>query len=107
MKLFSILAYVTKTLNGEYTHVLDKPTQQEMRSIPTNIAVDFLLPNGKPKRLDIYFRNPFEFFNEHFDYQSKFKIIVETPDEDHTLVYFQQGEKIVEFENIRVKELRR
>ena len=102
-----ILAYVTKTLNGEYVHVLEKPAEQEIRSIPTNIAVDFLLPNGKPKRLDIYLRNPFEFFNKHFEYGTKFKIIVETPDEDHTLVYFQQGEKIVEFENIRVKELRR
>jgi predicted transcriptional regulator len=100
-----ILAYVTKTLNGEYTHVLEKPTEQEIQSIPTNIAVDFLLPNGKPKRLDIWLNKAFEFFNQHFDYQSKFKIIVETPDEDHTAVYFQQGDKIVEFEDIEVEEL--
>lgn len=102
-----ILAYVTKTLNGEYTHVLDKPTEQEIRSIPTNIAVDFLLPNGKPKRLDIWLNNAFDFFNKYFDYQSKFKVIVETPDEDHTAVYFQQGDKIVEFEDIEVEELER
>ncbi len=102
-----ILAYVTKTLNGEYTHVLEKPTEQEIRSIPTNIAVDFLLPNGKPKRLDIWLNKAFEFFNQHFDYQTKFKIIVETPDEDHTAVYFQQGDKIVEFEDIEVEELER
>ncbi len=102
-----ILAYVTKTLNGEYIHVLEKPTEQEIRSIPTRITMDFLLANGKPKRLRITFNKAFEFFNQHFDYRSKLKIIVETPDEDHTAVYFQQGDKIVEFEEIRVQELER
>ncbi len=102
-----ILAYVTKTLNGEYIHVLEKPTEQEIRSIPTRITMDFLLANGKPKRLRITFNKAFEFFNQHFDYRSKVKVIVEMPNDKKLHVYFQQGEKIVEFEDIRAQELDR
>ena len=53
-----ILAYVTKTLNGEYIHVLEKPIEQEIRSIPNRITLDILV-NGKPKRLRITFNHAF------------------------------------------------
>ena len=46
-------------------------------------------------------------FNQHFDYRSKVKIILDMPNDKNFAVYFQQGEKLVEFEDIRVQELDR
>lgn len=101
-----LLAYVTDTLNGENINVLVEPTKEVMRSLPKEIAFDYV-HDKKVKRLNIIFNKPYEFFKEHLDFRSKFKILVEIIDEDYTSVYFQQGEKIIEFEDIRVQEYER
>ncbi len=101
-----LLAYVTDTLNGENINVLVEPTKEVMRSLPKEIAFDYV-HDKKVKRLNIIFNKPYEFFKEHLDFRSKFKILVEIVDEDYTSVYFQQGEKIIEFEDIRVQEYER
>ena len=74
--------------------------------LPEQIAFDYV-HDKKVKRLNIIFNKPYEFFKEHLDFRSKFKILVEIVDEDYTSVYFQQGEKIIEFEDIRVQEYER
>lgn len=101
-----LLAYVTDTLNGENINVLVEPTKEVMRSLPKEIAFDYV-HDKKVKRLNIILNKPYEFFKEHLDFRSKFKILVEIVDEDYTSVYFQQGEKIIEFEDIRVQEYER
>ncbi|MDY6450665.1 DUF2931 family protein [Acinetobacter faecalis] len=101
-----LLAFVTDTLNGENTHVLKNPTQEVIKSLPEKLAFDFVL-DGKVRRLNIKFNKPYEFFKEHFEFRTKFKIIMEMPNPKELNVYFQQGEKIVEFEDIRVQELER
>lgn len=101
-----LLAYVTDTLNGENTHVLKNPTQEVIKSLPEQIAFDYVY-DKKVKRLNIIFNKPYEFFKEHLDFRSKFKILVEIIDDDYTSVYFQQGEKIIGFEDIRVQEYER
>lgn len=101
-----LLAYVTDTLNGENTHVLKNPTQEMIKSLPKEIAFDYV-HDKKVKRLNIIFNKPYKFFKEYLDFRSKFKIAVEIIDEDYTAVYFQQGEKIIEFEDIRVQEYER
>ncbi|MFC6051845.1 hypothetical protein A6M14_11365 [Acinetobacter sp. Ac_877] len=101
-----LIAYATNTINGEYTHVLKDVNQEIIKSLPKRILFDFV-HDKKVRRLNIIFKQPYEFFKEHFDYRSKVKIIIDMPNDKHLSVYFQQGEKIVEFKNIRAQEFNR
>lgn len=101
-----LLAYVTDTLNGENINVLLDPMKEVMRSLPKEIAFDFV-HDKKVRRLNIIFNKPYEFFKEHFDFRTKFKIIMEMPNPKELIVYFQQGEKQVEFNDIEVEEYER
>ncbi|MDY6450939.1 hypothetical protein, partial [Acinetobacter faecalis] len=93
-------------LNGENINVLLDPTKEVMRSLPKEIAFDFV-HDKKVRRLNIIFNKPYEFFKEHFDFRTKFKIIMEMPNPKELIVYFQQGEKQVEFNDIEVEEYER
>ena len=57
------MAFAVDTVNGEYTQVLDNPTEQEIKSIPTEIGFD-VEEKGKVNRYNIELTNSYEFYKK-------------------------------------------
>ena len=101
-----ILAFAVDTVNGEYTQVLDNPTEQEIKSIPTEIGFD-VEEKGKVNRYNIELTNSYEFYKKNFNNNSLVYMLIDIPDPDHAFLYFKQGDKTVEFTDFTPSELDR
>ena len=101
-----ILAFAVDTVNGEYTQVLDNPTEQEIKSIPTEIGFD-VEEKGKVNRYNIELTNSYEFYKKNFNNNSLVYMLIDIPDPDHAFLYFKQGDKTVEFLDFKTQELDR
>ncbi|MDV2439344.1 DUF2931 family protein [Acinetobacter gerneri] len=101
-----ILAFAVKTVNGEYTQVFDDPTEQEIKSIPTEIAFD-VEEKGKVSRYNFELHHSYEFYKKNFTNTSLVYMLIDIPDPDHAFLYFKQGDKTVEFTDFVPSELDR
>lgn len=101
-----ILAYTTRTLNGEYIQIFENTVQQEIKSIPNEIVVD-VEEKGKVKRYSLRLNNSYDFYKEHFKNTSLLTVLIDIPDPNHAFLYFKQGDKIVEYLDFKIQEMDR
>ena len=108
-----LVAYSVSTINGERFDILDNSEENIITSIPTILLVDFEY-KGVLKRYQFSLSSSFvpsaskselyQFYQKNFNLKQKVEMILNIPNEDEGFVYFQQGEKRVEFTNISLDE---
>ena len=107
-----LVDYEVFTLNGEIRDILNHPEDNIITSIPTKLLVDFEYGN-QLKRYDFSLSNSltpsaskselYQFYQNNFDPKRKVEIVIDIPNEEEAFVYFQQGDKRVEFDTYIVE----
>lgn len=108
-----MMAYEVFTLNGEIKDILENPEDNIITSIPTMILIDFEYDN-QLKRYEFSLSNSltpsaskselYQFYQKNFESKKKVEMILSIPSEEEAFIYFQQGDKRVEFDTYYIEE---